>query len=44
LVPVAFDLMKNEEQKKTLSRNISQLAIKDSAHIIAHHVLSLIKN
>ncbi len=44
LIPEALRLINDADRKQQLSRNISQLAIRDSAKIIAREVLSLIKN
>ncbi len=44
LVDTALVLMSDNERKNTLGTNISRLAIRDSAKIIAQHVLSIIKN
>lgn len=44
LVATALVLMSDSERKNTLGANISRLAIRDSAKIIAQHVLSIIKN
>jgi len=44
LVRVALELVKDEMKKKELSENISKMAIRNSARIIAEQVLKLIKN
>lgn len=44
LVTKALNLIKDTDRKTTLSLNISNLAMRDSANIIARHVLSIIKN
>lgn len=44
LVPAALELVGNTARQQQLSKNIAQLAIRDSATIIAREVLSLIKN
>jgi len=43
LIDVALDLINNENKKSELAKNISELALKDSAKIIAQEVLKLIK-
>jgi len=43
LIDVALDLINNENKKSELAKNISELALKDSAIIIAQEVLKLIK-
>ncbi len=44
LVETALQLITDHEKKNILGANISRLAIRDSAKIIAQHVLSIIKN
>ncbi|MBL0343383.1 MAG: undecaprenyldiphospho-muramoylpentapeptide beta-N-acetylglucosaminyltransferase [Bacteroidetes bacterium] len=44
LVTSALELINNTERKEELSTNISKLAIRNSANIIAEHVLQLIRN
>jgi len=44
LVKTALELMKDVGRKSELRNNISKMAIRDSAKIIAEHVLSIIKN
>ena len=44
LVNVALELINDEKRKKELSENISKMAIRNSAGIIAEQVLKLIKN
>lgn len=44
LVASALKLISDSGRKTELSTNISKLAIRDSAKIIAQHVLSLVKN
>ncbi len=44
LVSSALNLMMDAEKKTSLGLNISKLAMRDSANIIAKHVLSIIKN
>jgi len=44
LVASALKLISDSDRKSELSTNISKLAIRDSAKIIAQHVLSLVKN
>ena len=43
LIDVTLDLINNEKKKSELAKNISELALKDSAKIIAQEVLKLIK-
>ena len=44
LVPEALRLLNSAEARQKLSDNISKLALRDSAKVIAEQVLSLIKN
>jgi UDP-N-acetylglucosamine--N-acetylmuramyl-(pentapeptide) pyrophosphoryl-undecaprenol N-acetylglucosamine transferase len=44
LVPEALRLLNSAEERQTLSNNISKLALRDSAKVIAEQVLGLIKN
>ena len=44
LVDTALALIKDEDRKKVLSENISKLALRDSAAVIAAEVLKLIRN
>ncbi len=43
LIPVALDLIKNEEKLKVLAENIEKLAQYDSANRIADEIIALIK-
>lgn len=42
LVTTALELIRDQSQRQTLSENISKLAIRNSAHVIADEVLRLI--
>ena len=44
LISTALELVKDENRKKELSVNISKLAMRNSANVIAEQVLKLIKN
>lgn len=44
LVDTALELVGNSEKRKTLTENISSLAIRNSANVIAKEVLKLIKS
>jgi UDP-N-acetylglucosamine--N-acetylmuramyl-(pentapeptide) pyrophosphoryl-undecaprenol N-acetylglucosamine transferase len=43
LIPILIDLVKNEQEQQKIANNVSKMAFKDSANIIADEVIKLIK-